>query len=215
MRPIRDAVLTLHARLRPPQPQLSAERLYAYLDALWRCREVPGAIVEVGCFRGGTTRVAAQFLSESTINTDYVAVDTFSGFVDGHFDRDLVHGTKRTTRTGFSRNSLPVDRGRLDESGHEHVTLLQADICTIAESALPAEISVCLLDVDLEVPTYEGLRKIVPRLAPGGMVLVDDCHEGNAFAGAKVGYQRFLAEAGMDETYFMNMGVYVKDETAA
>ncbi len=204
---LRRTVLKAHTRLRPPQSQLTPDRLYAYLDCLWRCQQVPGAIVEVGCFRGGTTRIAAQFLAETKISKRYIAIDTFKGFVDGHFQRDIDHGTKEATRSAFSRNSLPVVRRLLDEAGRENVELLEADICEMPESWLPDRISVCLLDVDLDVPTYEALRKVVARLSVGGIVLVDDCHEDNAFAGARVGYQRYVAEAGMGESYFMNMGM--------
>jgi O-methyltransferase len=58
------------------------------------------------------------------------------------------------------------------------------------------------------MPTYAALQKIVPRLPPGGVVLVDDCSDdrSNTFRGPRVGYSRFVAEHGLPETYVMGMG---------
>lgn len=194
-------------RLRPPQSELSPDRLYAYLDALWRCREVPGDVLEVGCFRGGTTRIAYRFLQRVQPSRRYVAVDTFAGFVDRHFDHDRRQGTSDRLRTGFSRNALDAVRHSLEADGCGGVELVEGDIASLAPSALPAAIAVCLLDVDLEVPTYEGLCRVVDRLGPGGMVLVDDCDPAGDYVGALAGYRRFASERGLPEEYFMSMGL--------
>ena len=47
----------------------------------------------------------------------------------------------------------------------------------------------------------------MPRLAPGGIVLVDDCPPSHSWAGARKGYERFVTEAGLPEEYFMDMGI--------
>lgn len=72
---------------------------------------------------------------------------------------------------------------------------------------LPESVAVSLIDVDLEIPTYIGLARIAKRLAPDGIVLVDDCDQGNEFRGARAGYRRFAAEHGYAEEYFMGMGI--------
>lgn len=91
-----DAIL----RLRPPQPELGADRLYAFLDALWQRRDVPGDVLEIGCFRGGTTRIGFRFLQLTQPARLYVAVDTFAGFVGGQFEHDRRLGTAARFRTG-------------------------------------------------------------------------------------------------------------------
>jgi predicted O-methyltransferase YrrM len=93
--------------------------------------------------------------------------------------------------------------------GYNKVEVVEGDIVELAESALPSEISVCLMDVDLAIPIQAGLKKIYPRLVPGGIVLVDDCEdEGDTeWAGARVGYRRFVEEAGLPERYDSGFGV--------
>jgi hypothetical protein len=94
------------------------------------------------------------------------------------------------------------------------VQLLQGDIATVPEDALPGSISVALIDVDLDVPVYEGLRRLFPRLQRGGVMLVDDCPEHTAWAGARIGYRRFVKEHGLDERYVFGTGIVAAPDAA-
>ncbi len=199
--------LPIYLRWRPPAPELAPQRLYALLDALWRRRDTAGAVVEVGCFRGGTTRAAYAFLREIQSHRDYVAIDTFSGFVDHHFQHDRGHGTPLRARVGFAVNSFDAVRRSLNSAGCEDVVLIQGEIATLPDSLFPESVAVSLIDVDLEIPTYTGLCRIAKRLVPDGIVLVDDCDPASEFKGARVGYRRFAAEHGHAEEYFMGMGI--------
>ncbi len=192
---------------RRPVSSLRPERLYAYLDALWKRRSIDGAIVEVGCYLGGTAAIAWQMLSRTGFEKRYVCVDTFGGFVGSHFERDVELGTPEGCRGLFADNSLEMVRRLLRHYGCERVELIQADVTRLSPERLPEKISVGLIDVDLEVPVYEALRRVVPRLAPGGVVLVDDCGPGDDYAGARAGYSRFAGERDLPEKYFMGMGV--------
>jgi hypothetical protein len=186
------------------------ERLYAYLDTLWERRDLDGAIVEIGCFRGGTTRIAFQFLQRTGHEKRYVCVDTFGGFTTEQLERDLRRGVSKRWRAGFSANSRILFERLMRHYGCS-VEIVEADVATMAGAVLPGAIAVCLLDVDLEVPTYEGLRRVWPRLAPGGAILVDDCSEcDNPFPGARSGYRRFLKEEHLEERYLMGMGVVLR-----
>jgi O-methyltransferase len=204
---LRRSALRAVLQLRRPQPELRPDRLYAYLDALWARRDTPGDVLEVGCFRGGTTRVAYRFLQLTQSSKRYVAVDTFAGFVDRQFEHDRRHGTLDRFRTGFSVNSIDAVRQSLEANGCGGVELIEGDITTVPDSALPSRIAVCLIDVDLEIPTYGSLCRVAARLEPGGIVLVDDCDPTDDYAGALVGYRRFVSERDFPEEYFMAMGV--------
>jgi hypothetical protein len=125
-------VLRRHAlpallRLRPPRPELRPDRLYAYLDALYRSGAVAGAVVEVGCFRGGTTRLAYRFLQQVQPTRRYVAVDTFAGFIDRQFEHDRRHGTQNRLRMGCRLNELEAVRRSLDADGCTGVELVEGD----------------------------------------------------------------------------------------
>jgi O-methyltransferase len=192
-----------------PQPAsgLQPERLYLYLDALWNRRELPGYALEVGCYRGGTAALASSMLRRTGFARRYRCIDTFGGFVSDQFDADVKHGTPEAFRNFFASTSLPMVRRLLDHYGCQDVELVQGDINKVPESALPEQIAVCLLDVDLEVPTHRGLERIYPRLVEGGIILVDDCPESTNWVGARVGYRNFVRAHGLDEVYQMGMGI--------
>ena len=190
-----------------PVSALAPERLYAYLDAVWHRRELDGAIVEVGCWLGGTAALAHRLLRNTGFEKRYVCIDTFSGFVDEQFAQDVGHGTARQRRLDFSGNSLAIVTRLLRHYGCEQIELVQGDIATVPDERLPAEIAVALVDVDLDVPVYEGLRRVYPRLVPGGVAIVDDCPEGHSWPGARIAYKRFVDEQRLPEQYFLGMGI--------
>ena len=211
--PARRGIGALRTRLVRPMPVLQPERLYLYMDALWRTRHLDGAVVEVGCYRGGTTLVAQEFLKRIGSPRPYVAIDTFSGFDAGQFRVDADHGTPVSLEAAFSDNSLQLVRRSLDRHGGHAVKLLQGDIATLSDASLPPSISVALIDVDLYVPVFEGLRRLFPRVQRGGVLLVDDCPEGTTWAGARIGYRRFVQAQGLPERYLFGMGVASAQDT--
>jgi len=190
-----------------PVSGLQPQRLYAYLDALWQRREIEGAVVEIGCWMGGTAAIAYQMLVRTGYRKRYVCVDTFSGFVPVQFDRDVEHGTPPSSRRVFSDTSRDIVTRLLRHWECPEIELIQADVAELDAGALPERITVALIDVDLDIPVYEGLLRVVPRLVPDGIALVDDCPPSFSWAGARKGYQRFVAEAGLPEEYFMDMGI--------
>jgi O-methyltransferase len=193
-----------------PVTALAPERLYAYMDALWRARELDGAVVEVGTWLGGTAALSYRMLRHTGYEKRYVCIDTFGGFVQEHFDRDVEHGTAADRGNDFAANSKELVSRLLAHWGTPEIELVQGDITTIDDALLPEKVAVSLVDVDLDVPVYEGLRRIYPRLLEGGTILVDDCSESEDWRGPRIAYQRFVSEHELPERYFMGMGVLEK-----
>lgn len=193
---------------RHPVPELPPVRLYLYLDAIWRTRALPGAVVEVGCFQCGTSANAFRMTQAIGLNRRHVCIDTFGGFVGGQFARDVELGTAPAHEKGFQANSLALVTTLLELWNVAGIELVQADVAAMSSDRLPEQIAVALIDVDLEAPTYAALEKVYPRLVPGGVILVDDCsaEASNVFRGARVGYQRFAAERHCPERYVFGMG---------
>lgn len=176
------------------------------MHAIWTQRDVDGAVVEIGCYLGGTAALASRMMRNLGIAKRYLAIDTFTGFVPDHFDVDAARGVSDERRDEFRADEQTVRR-LLRFWGADEVEVLKADVATLDEDDLPGSVSLALVDVDLEVPTYEGLRLATARLGPGGLVLVDDCNEGAEWTGAKRGYQRFVQDHGLPEKYDFGMGV--------
>jgi O-methyltransferase len=202
---VKDAVrrlmpVSVYLRRHPLEPQLTGGRLDEYLAAVAERGHVEGAVLEVGCFRGATTVAACRAMKQAGVRKRYVCVDTFAGFVADQFESDVAHGTPETFRSGFAENP----REMFDRT-MRHLELdvesIEADICELDPAGLPPLIAACLMDVDLAVPIHDGLEKVYPRLARGGIVLVDDCDEGTEWRGARSGYQDFVRAHGLAERY--------------
>ena len=198
----------LLAPLRYPQPtpELAIDRLYLYLDTLWNTRDVPGAVVEIGCFQCGTSAWATRFLQSIGRPRAYVCIDTFSGFPSDQFRDDVAVGTDASHRRGFGANSKALVTQLLERWDCSSIQLVEADIVSLPADTLPDRIAVALVDVDLQAPTRAALEKIYPRLAPDGAMLIDDCAENGSFRGARLAYREFVAKHRLPERYAFGMG---------
>jgi Methyltransferase domain len=201
------APLGIVLRLRPLVPQMPPERLAVYTRELEEHASQPGSVLEVGCFRGGTTVYACEHMRRAgTPISDYMVVDTFAGFVADQFDADTGLGTPPQFRVSFGTNSRALVARTMRHYHLREVRVVQGDIVAMPAELLPEAVKVCLMDVDLAVPIEVGLEKIKPRMLPGAVVLVDDCHEGSPF-GARVGYERFCRAHGLPEKYEAGLGL--------
>ena len=187
---------------RNPEPQLQTDRLYLYLDTLYKTRDVPGAIVEVGCFQGGTATYAFRFLKRINCEREYLCVDTFSGFPQDQFEEDVKLGTSNALAKGFSGNSQAFVRKLLDQWDCPSIKLLEADIVALEAARLPDKIAVALIDVDIAKPTEAALLKILPKMSAGGIILVDDCDQ-IPFKGARQATEKIAPKA----EYRFGMGI--------
>lgn len=193
---------------RYPPFALAPERLYVLLHYLIETRDVAGHVVEVGCNLGGTAIIARRLLKSLRAKKRYVCIDTFDGFVDTQFSTDVALGTPPASETLFSGNSRALVGKILRQHGCADVELVEGDIITLPDEDLPHGCSLVLIDVDLTEPTYAAIKRFRPRMAPGGVILVDDCGEHSTWK-ARIGYARACREEGRPEAYLHEMGIIV------
>ena len=192
--------------MRNPVSGLATMRLYCYLDELYRTREIDGAVVEVGCHLAGTSALAYRFLRQIEVKRRYLCIDTFSGFVKQQFDDDVKAGVPASNGRLFAHNSTGLVRQLLKLYGTEEIELLEADVCTMAPEALPEQVAVALVDVDLAVPIRASLDALYPRMTPGGVMLVDDCPEVTSWVGARQEYLRWVGDHGIEADFAFGFG---------
>ena len=146
---------------------------------VWRCyelwslvgelRDVPGAILEVGVWRGGTgvlmaTRAAALGLDEPVYLCDTWAGVVKTGDVDTYY-RDGKHDDA-------SRETVAALAAAL---GRTNVELLQGVFPDeTADRIADNRFRLCHCDVDVYRSAKDVFDWVWPRLEPGGMVVFDD-----------------------------------------
>ncbi|NQW12360.1 MAG: class I SAM-dependent methyltransferase [Alphaproteobacteria bacterium] len=194
---------------RYPPIGLQPERLHLWLDTLIATRNVPGAVVEIGCHLGGTAAFSARMMTRQGDRRPYVCIDTFGGFVSSEFEEDLKLGNTESNRHLFADNSPDLTRWVLDRHGAPDVKLIQGDIVSLNPSLIPEQISACLIDIDLAQPIETAMEIVTKRLAPGGRILVDDCPEDYDWQ-ARKGYEAFMTKSGLTPSYKAGMGLFTQ-----
>jgi O-methyltransferase len=183
----------------------SPERMYALWLATRQVASngVPGAFVECGVWRGGSTMVAALALrAMGDTSRELWLYDTFSGMpapadADVDFmgraaadhlagaagDRgDLVvaHASLNEVRANLAATGYPGNRIRF--------------VPGLVEDTIPAEapkqIALLRLDTDWESSTRHELEHLWPRLEVGGVLIIDDYGH---WAGARAAVDAFFA----------------------
>ena len=171
-------------------------------ECLTETAAVPGCVIEAGCFAGETTVYLNRHMSVAGIEKPYYAIDTFGGFVKSQAAHEVKARVKPPTFDGFALNSQRWFDRTMQINRIQRVRSIKADVAELDFSTL-APIAFCLLDVDLYLPTQAALPRIVSALAPGGILVVDDCQPNNLFDGA---HQAFI-EFGGSEIRQRKLGV--------
>lgn len=195
-----------------PYTMTSDERLWALISAVRyvEARGVPGDIVECGVWRGGSVMAAAKTLSVLGNHSRTIWLfDTFEGMSKPTAeDVSLKNGrpaderweAARTTddraawcdasledvRANLGRSEYPMDRFRFVK-GKVEDTLRDT-------TRLPERIALLRLDTDWYLSTKAEMDVLYPRLAPGGVLILDDYGH---WAGSKQAVDEYLAEHGI------------------
>jgi O-methyltransferase len=187
-----------------PYTMTSPERVIALCDAVRYvvAAGVEGAVVECGVWRGGSAMAAALMLCDlGAADRDLYLFDTFEGMSEpGEHDRrardaagaaELLAASTKAAKV-WAYSSLDEVRANLQSTGYpmERVRFVQGKVeDTIPEHA-PDRIAILRLDTDWYVSTRHELEHLFPRLAVGGVLIIDDY---GAWEGARRAVDEFVA----------------------
>ena len=136
-----------------------------------------GAVVEVGCAAGHTTIFLSRHLYLRKYPGRYHAYDTFRGFTRDDQQSEIASGRIRSARQlDFSLNDRRWVQWAIDQNVRMVQTkLVEVDAANHDFSELNEPVAFVLLDVDVYRPTSNSRSRLWPKLAPGGLMVVDDC----------------------------------------
>ncbi len=167
------------------------------LSCLDQTRDVPGCIVEAGCYVGSTTLFLNRHMTVAGIEKQYWAIDTFSGFRDEDLEVEVARGQDRDHYRRFFRvNDQPWFDYDMRRAGVTRVRSVAADVGAFDFGRI-APIAFLLVDVVFYEPVRLALPRIWDALSPGGIVVVDDYFEKGAFSGAGQAYREFVEARGI------------------
>ncbi len=168
----------------------SAERIVGVMNSIKYvvANNIPGSIVECGVWRGGSMMAAAHtLLNLKDTSRDIYLFDTFEGMseptekdvmFDGQKASSLLNSSERkegvvnywcvagiedvtrnVTATGYAKEKLHFIKGKVEDTIPQHA---------------PDQIALLRLDTDWYESTAHELEHLYPRVAPNGVVIIDD-----------------------------------------
>lgn len=148
---------------------LGYDRLYVLWQAVRNLTAVPGAVAEIGTFRGGSAFFIASAFQ--TLANEPVSMQVFDTF-EGHPEAAVSEDDPFQTAGQFARTSM--ERVQKLLSAFPDVQVQKGDISALLP--LPAESVYRLvhIDVDLYAPMLSCLEYFGARMSPGGVIVVDD-----------------------------------------
>ena len=140
----------------------------------------------------------------------YYAIDTFDSFTKSDLEFEVKErGKKLTELKGFEYNSLEVWKNNFSE--FSFIKLIQAD-CSEFDFNTISPVKLTFLDVDLYLPTKKALENSFNATIAGGVIIVDDVREDNAYDGAHQAYMEFCKDKNIQPLLIGNKcGIIYKD----
>jgi len=189
-----------------PYTMTSPDRIVGLANATrWLVTQgIKGDVVECGVWRGGSMMVVARVLMEvGAADRDLYLFDTFTGMTaptaedvdhrgrpaankfaeraDGDQTSDWCRAGIELVRSNLAHTGYPPDRLRFVAGMVEDTVPAQA----------PTSIALLRLDTDWYVSTRHELVHLWPRLASGGVCIIDDYGH---WRGSRQAVDEFLAE---------------------
>jgi O-methyltransferase len=167
----------------------SVERLYGLYKAAeyLSVARIPGDIVECGVWRGGSMMCAAlTLLRMGDTDRHLYLYDTFEGMVppeaaDFDFSGQSAAAqlsAEKKTEDSYIWAYAPLEAVRQNMATTDYpvdqVTYVQGPVEDTIPATLPQSIALLRLDTDWYASTRHELEHLFPRLAHGGVLIIDD-----------------------------------------
>jgi hypothetical protein len=177
-----------------PYSMVGVARLLAVIDAVRYCvtRELPGAFVECGVWRGGTVLAMVLALQQlGSSDREIYLYDTFEGMTEpterdtSPFDppaletwRQAQNEHRQPWQELFDPESFNEGavRSLLVQTGYppERLHLIRGAVEETLPEQAPDRLALLRLDTDWYESTRHELIHLFPLLVPGGVLIVDD-----------------------------------------
>jgi hypothetical protein len=195
-----------------PYTMTGGPRLLALIDAVRHvvAREIPGDFAECGVWRGGSVLAMILTLQQAGIgDRDIHLFDTFEGMtepsaLDNAHDEQALESWKQAKAEGrhpWAHAFAPEIFGEEQVLATLRATDYPRDMLhtvagpveqTIPDRA-PQGLALLRLDTDWYESTRHELMHLYPRLAPGGVLIVDDYGH---WEGARKAVDEYFSQAG-------------------
>lgn len=185
-----DEIFERNHRLVERYSMLIKPQLRSIFDRLAEVRHLPGDAIEFGAWQGATSFFLGLCMRDLGLKKKVWMLDSFRGLpqTDPALDGPFRQGTMASDLEAVTRM-----RSQL---GLERIVEIRAGWFEESLGRMPKDARFCLahLDADIYSGTRTALEYVLPRLADGGALVLDDC----LFEGATGVIQAVDKELGKD-----------------
>jgi O-methyltransferase len=197
---IQSIVLTVK-----PFTMTSSQRIISLCNAVEHVvrHNIPGDFVECGVWRGGSMMAAALALQHlGDTNRDLFLFDTFEGMTppsdadvraDDHKSAAEILQTSAPDSVMWANASLEDVTANMGRTGYpkDRIHFIRGLVENTIPSNAPEKIALLRLDTDWYSSTKHELANLYPRLAPNGIMIVDDY---GYWRGSRQAVDEYIAE---------------------
>lgn len=164
-----------------PYTLLERDRLFPIWQFARQARVLPGAMAQVGVFRGGSARLIAY--AKEGNGTKFYLFDTFQGMPEVDPKIDLHK------KGDFKDTSLESVKKIFSDT--KDVIFCPGFFPQTSDPARNEKFSFVYIDVDIYQSVIDSLNFFYPRMLPGGFMIFDD-YKGKNTPGVKKALDEFL-----------------------
>jgi O-methyltransferase len=178
----------------------SPERVYSLIEAVKYIErnQIPGAMVECGVWKGGSTMAMALTLKElNSVGRDLFLYDTFSGMdisFKGESAKEIFNDLKVSDDSSeWCFSSIDEVRSNVMSTGYpeDKLHFIAGKVEDTIPGVMPEQISLLRLDTDWYESTKHELTHLYPRLSTRGVIIIDDY---GYWLGARKAVDEYIAE---------------------
>ncbi|MCC6532781.1 MAG: class I SAM-dependent methyltransferase [Burkholderiales bacterium] len=183
-----------------PTPTRRRARFIHLVELLRRTRDVPGAVVECGCFQGLSSFVMCSYLKQWAPGFDgsgYHVFDSFEGLSEPTLDDDIPETWDNAANLrlmSYAGNfAASLEQVRKNLAAFPRISFHKGWIPLCFAHLPEARYRFVHVDVDLYDPTLDAFNYFYPRLSAKGIIASDDY----TWPGARTAIDDFCAERGI------------------
>jgi O-methyltransferase len=187
----------------PPAVTLNAIRAAEYIA----CKNIPGAVVECGVWRGGVSMAMASRMKSLGQFRDFFLYDTFDGMSEPtEFDISPSGQKADSMLRNLSKDEqnhiwayAPIEKVRRNVESvsypSEKIHFIQGKVENTIPGTIPDQIALLRLDTDWYESTKHELHHLYPLLVSGGILILDDY---GFWAGARRAVDEYFDKIGLE-----------------
>jgi hypothetical protein len=152
-------------------------RVHVALWAASNAVRAEGEFVECGVNAGFISSAIMEYCNWNQTGKQFYLIDTFSGPVLSQYSEcEIAAGRLSIAEDALRRGAYvtQLDRVRANFSDWRNVSVIQGAVPDILDKVDFDHVAFVHLDMNCAMPERAALEFFLPRIAPGGIVLLDD-----------------------------------------